>query len=110
MARSTRLNRGGVRSPLRSAADMAIFLVLLAMALVGLRLSGLLGIPDGPVKVIDGDSLRRGDIEIRLSGIDAPEFLQTCQDENEQDRYDQCYPTRSPICIPGGNHRHKLVE
>lgn len=32
----------------------------------------------GKVKVIDGDSIRVGDKEVRLFGIDAPEFKQTC--------------------------------
>lgn len=32
------------------------------------------------VKVVDGDSLYLGKKEIRLSGIDAPEYFQTCFD------------------------------
>ena len=34
------------------------------------------------VTVIDGDSLRAGDENIRLVGIDAPELFQTCRDAN----------------------------
>jgi endonuclease YncB( thermonuclease family) len=34
-----------------------------------------------PAAAIDGDSLRYGGEEIRLLGIDAPEFRQTCRDE-----------------------------
>jgi len=33
-------------------------------------------------KVTDGDSLRAGDLRIRLHGIDAPEMKQECQDSN----------------------------
>ena len=33
-----------------------------------------------PVHVIDGDSFRVGGREIRLAGIDAPEYRQTCSD------------------------------
>jgi len=33
---------------------------------------------------IDGDSLRVGGQEIRLIGIDAPELLQTCRDEDDR--------------------------
>ena len=33
-----------------------------------------------PVNVIDGDSFRLGGREIRLAGIDAPEYRQTCLD------------------------------
>ncbi len=36
------------------------------------------------VKVIDGDSLFIGSREIRLSGIDAPEYRQECYDENDE--------------------------
>lgn len=31
-------------------------------------------------QAIDGDSFRAGDLEIRLHGIDAPEYRQTCRD------------------------------
>jgi endonuclease YncB( thermonuclease family) len=37
-----------------------------------------------PVFAIDGDSLRYGGEEIRLLGIDAPEFHQTCLDERRR--------------------------
>jgi endonuclease YncB( thermonuclease family) len=33
------------------------------------------------VHIIDGDSLRIGDREIRIAGIDAPEYRQSCFDE-----------------------------
>lgn len=33
---------------------------------------------EGVAEVIDGDSLRVGDTEVRLFGVDAPEFSQTC--------------------------------
>lgn len=33
----------------------------------------------GRARVIDGDSLAIGDVEIRLFGIDAPEFAQSCE-------------------------------
>lgn len=33
---------------------------------------------DGPAEVIDGDSLRVAGTEVRLFGIDAPEYSQTC--------------------------------
>ena len=35
--------------------------------------------------VIDGDSLTIGDKEIRLIGIDAPEYNQTCFDDNNSE-------------------------
>ncbi len=39
------------------------------------------------VKVIDGDSLRLGNKEVRLHGIDAPEYKQWCHDAR-----DEAYP------------------
>ena len=85
MARPARLRRRPVRSLGRSAIDTAVFLVALAMVVAILKFSGVLTIDDGPVKVIDGDSLRRDNIEIRLAGIDAPEYRQTCKDESGND-------------------------
>ncbi|MEL6203199.1 MAG: thermonuclease family protein [Pseudomonadota bacterium] len=40
---------------------------------------------DGTAQVIDGDSLRVAGIEVRLEGIDAPEFGQICTDVDGQD-------------------------
>jgi len=36
------------------------------------------------VKVVDGDSLEIDGVRIRLKGIDAPEYLQYCFDENKK--------------------------
>lgn len=36
------------------------------------------------VKVIDGDSLIVDGVEVRLEGIDAPEYHQECYDENDK--------------------------
>ena len=33
---------------------------------------------EGTAKALDGDSLRLGEVEIRLLGLDAPEYRQTC--------------------------------
>jgi endonuclease YncB( thermonuclease family) len=38
----------------------------------------------GHADVIDGDSLRIGDVEVRLFGIDAPESDQICRDDRQQ--------------------------
>lgn len=40
--------------------------------------------PLNPVKVIDGDSLEIGAHRIRLMGIDAPEYKQTCKNKNKK--------------------------
>jgi endonuclease YncB( thermonuclease family) len=49
----------------------------LAAAFGALREAGLFEV-GGSMKVVDGDSLRRGREEIRLLGIDAPELAQLC--------------------------------
>lgn len=56
--------------------------MLVAIAVAALLFRGFLPQFDwqGELKVIDGDSLRRGGKEIRLYGIDAPEYRQTCGD------------------------------
>ncbi len=73
------------RSPLKSIIDALVMLA--AMLLVVFLYRGLVlkSPEDGPVKVIDGDSLRRGETEIRLHGIDAPEFRQTCKDARQRE-------------------------
>lgn len=55
---------------------------LTALALAGALAAAVMWLPgeraDGRARVIDGDSLRIGEREIRLFGIDAPESRQTC--------------------------------
>ena len=43
---------------------------------------GMIDLGGGPILVVDGDSLRQGDTDIRLHGIDAPEYRQTCRDKH----------------------------
>src|SRR5438876_2373798 len=67
-------------SRMNRRARMAL---LAGLGLAGLAATGLITqrrAPDivGPAQVIDGDSIRVAGIEIRLYGIDAPEFRQTC--------------------------------
>lgn len=40
---------------------------------------------DGIAKVIDGDSIKVGQNEVRLLGIDAPEYKQTCFNKNQKE-------------------------
>ncbi|MCC6948694.1 MAG: thermonuclease family protein [Bradyrhizobiaceae bacterium] len=64
---------------------------------------------------IDGDSLRRGGEEIRLLGIDAPEYRQTCRDERGRDwacgrearAHLERLLSRGPAqCVPNGRDRY----
>jgi len=53
-----------------------------AFALMTLLISAQTGRADeyieGPVQVIDGDTLQFGDIQVRIYGIDAPDIRQIC--------------------------------
>jgi endonuclease YncB( thermonuclease family) len=64
----------------RSFRDAATFLVVLTVVLFFMQRYGVIELGTGPVQVIDGDSLRNGEADIRLYGIDAPEYRQTCRD------------------------------
>jgi endonuclease YncB( thermonuclease family) len=59
-------------------ADALVFLALLAMIALGLDRTGWLTPDTGSFTAIDGDSLRKGEQEYRLHGIDAPELNQSC--------------------------------
>lgn len=65
----------------RTAMDALVFFGVLVLVLLALQKFGALDIQQGTVTVIDGDSLREGTTEIRLYGIDAPEYQQTCLDQ-----------------------------
>jgi endonuclease YncB( thermonuclease family) len=62
--------------------DITIFAAAAALILLGVRVFNQATVAPGNVDVIDGDSFRRGRDEIRLNGVDAPEYRQTCRDEN----------------------------
>ena len=66
----------------RSVIDAVFFLIVLTIVLVAMKQFGMIDLGTGSVQVVDGDSLRRGDTDIRLHGIDAPEYRQTCRDKH----------------------------
>lgn len=83
-----RWRRGPPRPPRplwRSLLDMAILVVAAVLILLAIRVFNEVTVTPGTVDVIDGDSFRRGKDEIRLNGIDAPEYRQTCRDEAGRD-------------------------
>ncbi|MCB1486726.1 MAG: thermonuclease family protein [Bauldia sp.] len=69
-------------------SHVAIFLLLAGgVALLFLQEEMPDGAPAteaGRAVVIDGDSLRVGEREIRLYGVDAPEYDQVCRDERDE--------------------------
>jgi endonuclease YncB( thermonuclease family) len=75
-----RRRRAAARPLYKTLADTLVFLVAAAMILLLLRQFGGITVEPGAVEVIDGDSMRRGSEEIRLNGIDAPEYRQSCRE------------------------------
>lgn len=73
------------RSLWRSLFDIAVFIVAAVLVLLAIRIFNQVTVTPGTIDVIDGDSFRRGKDEIRLNGIDAPEYRQTCRDEKARD-------------------------
>lgn len=69
-----------VRPLWRSLLDALVFFAVLIVVLAALQIFGTMDIVPGSIAVIDGDSLRDGKTEIRLFGIDAPEYRQSCLD------------------------------
>lgn len=69
----------------RSLLDLLFFLIVLTATIVVMNYFGLFYAGQGNVEVVDGDSLRLKGTNIRLQGIDAPEYLQTCTDAAGQD-------------------------
>jgi endonuclease YncB( thermonuclease family) len=69
------------RSALRKLLESVVAAAAIALGYLILQFFGLQETVSGPVRIVDGDSLRRGETEIRLYGIDAPEYRQTCEDE-----------------------------
>jgi endonuclease YncB( thermonuclease family) len=63
------------------------------------------------VHVIDGDSLQIGSEEIRLWGIDAPEYNQTCNDNQQAGRTSRAFlvfliDNKVPTCRAKGRDRY----
>lgn len=70
------------RSLWRSLLDIGIFIAAAGIVLLGIRVFNQVTVTPGTADIIDGDSFRLGKDEIRLNGIDAPEYRQTCRDED----------------------------
>ena len=74
------------KSFLRKLADyfalICFFFIVLALTAVISNLNKEVLV--GPFRVVDGDSLLKGAEKLRLEGIDAPEWLQTCQSDEGQ--------------------------
>ncbi|WP_119392154.1 thermonuclease family protein [Taklimakanibacter lacteus] len=80
--------RGPPRPPRplwRSLLDIVMFIVAACLVLLAIRAFNQITVTPGTADIIDGDSFRLGKDEIRLNGIDAPEYRQTCRDANGRD-------------------------
>jgi endonuclease YncB( thermonuclease family) len=83
-----RRNEAGQRQPtswkrrLRTIGNLVFIAVIVVIAL---NQGGGFDLGAGGYKAVDGDSLRRGETEIRLHGIDAVELNQTCRDAQGAD-------------------------
>ena len=73
-------SRSRTRPLWRTLVDALTFAMVLVMVSLALDYFEIMDLQPGKVRVIDGDSLRKGDLEIRLFGIDAPEAKQSCND------------------------------
>lgn len=73
------------RSRGRSIVDALIFLAALALVALGAGRMGWIFPESGQFTAVDGDSLRKGEQEYRLHGIDAPELHQTCTGADGRD-------------------------
>ncbi len=62
----------------RTGIDVLMFLTVLALTLKSLTFFGPVSLGTGNARAMDGDSLQLNKTEVRLHGIDAPEFSQTC--------------------------------
>ena len=66
----------------RSVIEALVFLAVLIIVLFLMKQFGMIDLGTGSVQVVDGDSLRKGGTDIRLYGIDAPEYRQNCRDKH----------------------------
>ncbi len=68
---------------------VTVLVLLVALAVIQIYRPEWTGInlgrnADNSYRAVDGDSFKAGDVEIRLYGIDAPEYRQTCSDGGRQ--------------------------
>ena len=66
----------------KTIIDGLIFVAALIFVLGSMKQLGIVDLTPGSMQVVDGDSLRNGDTDIRLYGIDAPEYRQSCRDKH----------------------------
>jgi endonuclease YncB( thermonuclease family) len=109
------------RKFLARRSDALLFVgVVIVAAAIGANALGLWHAPNsthlmGSVQVVDGDSLKAGDEQIRLLGIDAPELRQTCRDAQgrgwqcgraARTRLAELVSKGDVVCAPHGKDRY----
>lgn len=77
--------RSRARPLWRTLVDAAVFAAALMIVVLLMDRFQLMDLGTGGYAVVDGDSLRKGETDIRLVGIDAPEARQRCRNAAGQD-------------------------
>ena len=62
-------------------------MAVLTLVMAVMTRLGIIDLVPGAMQVVDGDSLRSGDRDIRLHGIDAPEYRQSCRDKDDTEYF-----------------------
>lgn len=94
-----------MKSTLKRLLDFIKLFAFIAVLAAGAGVLGYLSTSEvsGPARILDGDSLVVGNREIRLFGIDAPEFDQVCAE-------DASGKTTYPCGRRSAAHLRSLVE
>jgi endonuclease YncB( thermonuclease family) len=104
----------------RRSDALFFFGIVIVAAAIGANALVVWHAPDstrlmGSVQVVDGDSLKAGDEQIRLIGIDAPELRQTCRDAQghgwqcgraARTRLAELVSKGDVVCAPHGKDRY----
>lgn len=110
--RNRRPGRQWANRELGRAAGVIAALGLLALVQMAWRrmAPGPTDMVSGTARVIDGDSLRIGQTEIRLKGIDAPEGRQTCERDGATWRCGEAAASELRRLTQNGDVACRIVE
>jgi len=113
-----RRTRGGRGLPHWASLLVALLLLAGIAWLAAPLMPPLPGPLTGRVRIVDGDTLRLGEVRVRLDGIDAPEHGQTCADAAgarwpcgaaATERLVRLVGGRPVTCVPSGHDRYGRI-